>query len=160
MSLARISPRRLIRPLRYVALLAVMLLIWHGLSDMTVISVPGGEPALFDYPGGSRLLVRQFDQDRPPLIGDAVLYQQRGEVTRIGRLVAISGESLELDLIKRRVRRSGTESWYPAPDQVLDRLPLQEEQLLVLAENPLRREAGAIVSQRELLARVFGVLPF
>ncbi|MFH0945476.1 MAG: hypothetical protein V2A76_09800 [Planctomycetota bacterium] len=160
MRIPRISPRRLIRPIRIVALLAVLLLLWHGLSGITVIAVPAGEPVLFDYPGGSRLLVRLFGQDRPPRSGDAVLYRDQRQVTCIGRLVATFGESLELDLIKGRVRRSGTESWYPAPDQVLDRLPLQEGQLLVLVENPLRREAGAILSPGQVLARVFGVLPF
>ena len=65
-----------------------------------------------------------------------------------------------MDPVRRRVRRSGTKTWYPASVRILEQLPLRSGQVLVLAENPLRREVGAVLSERQLLCRVFAVLPF
>lgn len=154
------APRRLLRPIRWLVLLTLAGLLWFGLSDVSLLRLPAGEPALFHYPGGARVLVTRFDEERPPLIGDAVFFLAGEQRIGFGRLVATAGDALQIDPIGRRVRRFGASTWYPATAKLLGQLPLDPGQVLVMAENPLRREAGAVLEERHLIVRVFAVLPF
>ena len=154
------APRSLLRPVRIVVLAGLALVLYFGLSDFSLLRLPGGEPVLFDYAGGAQVLVCSFSEQRPPSAGDAVLFRDGEQSIGFGRLVARAGGTLEIDLAQQRVRRSDSKTWYPATPKILAQLPLLPGQILVLAENPLRREAGAVLSERQLVCRVFAVLPF
>ncbi len=155
----RFDPRSLIRPLRLIAIVAVALLLWRALADYSLATLPAGEAPLFDFAAGQRVIVTPFSAERGPEPGDAVLFETRAGARHAGRVVARAGDDLEVDLAGARVRRAREALWYPAPRRVLDRLPLQAGDVLVLAEDPLAREAGAILEPGDAAARVLAALP-
>ncbi|MBI4880620.1 MAG: S24/S26 family peptidase [Planctomycetes bacterium] len=158
-SARRFDPRGLIRPLRLLALAAVLFLLWRLLADYSLAALPEGEAPLFDFSPGQRVLVTPFSAERGPEPGDAVLFRTRAGETHLGRVVARAGDGLEVDVAGGRLRRSREPCWYPAPRRLLERLPLRPGEVLVLAEDALARESGAILAPGDAAERVLAGLP-
>ncbi len=151
------SPRRWIRPIRLTLYAALLVALFVGLREFSIVEVPPGPSPVFAYGAGQRLVISRgsaVERD------DAVAYVDATGRIAIGRLVATGGDALEVDVEQGRVRRARDDVWYPAPERVIARIPLGANERLVLAENPLARDAGAVISPERVVGRVIAALPF
>lgn len=152
-----IDPRQLVRPLRYLIVIAIVCVGWVTWSGFEVLRLPAGVAVLFDFPPAVQVIVARIEGD--PEVGHAVVYAKGDGSVGYGRVVAMSDDPLELDRDRGRVR-VGQEAWFPAPATLFRSLPLQTGELLVLAENPEAREEGGVVPIAAVVARIVTALPF
>lgn len=152
-----IDPRRLVRPLRYVILIAVLGFAWFAWSGFDVLRLPAGPPILFDLP--PEVLVIVTPLDRPPTRGEAVVFARPEGTVGYGRVVAVAGDALTPDRERARVR-VGSDAWFPIPPALLRQLPLRDGDVLILAENPDAVLQGAVVPIGAVAARIVTALPF
>lgn len=154
------DPRRLLRPLRLALFGAVLLLLWRGCDGLRVVTLPSGPRVIHDIGPGEKVLVQYYGARRLPQAGDVAVYLTADHQVAYGRLEALAGDAIEIDIGRCGVRRSGTSGWRAADAAVLDRLPLQSDECLVLAEDPIARAAGAVVPLNRLVGRFVVALPF
>ena len=154
------DPRRLMRPIRFVVLAVALVLLWRGLSGHRVVTIPDGKAAVLDVAAGQSVVVRYYGARLPPSHDDVAIYVDPAGEPRYGRLVAFVGDALEVDVERSRLRRDPSQPWRPAPPAVLASLPLSPGRVLVLADDVVAAELGAVVPLDRLVARVVVPLPW
>lgn len=154
------DPKRLMRPLRWVVMLVVLGYFVLSASRYSLLKLPAGVSPLFDVHAGDRAVVMMLNDHDAIEAGHIVLWRDGAGILHLGRVVAIAGERVAVDVERREVRRLDDAQPYPLPDGLVVPATLPEGSVLVLGENPLTRQEGGLVQRSAVEARVLGSMPF
>lgn len=154
------DPKRLLRPLRWLLLAAAVAYLLSFGWRYSLVKLPEGTSPLFDVHAGDRAVVMVLAERDAVEAGHIVLWRDAGGVLHLGRVVAVGGERVTVDAERREVRRLDGDQPYPLPDGLAVPAALPNGMVLVLAENPLTRQEGALVRRAAVEARVLGTMPF
>lgn len=154
------DPKRLLRPLRWLLLVGVAAYVLSSGWRYSLVKLPEGTSPLFDVHAGDRAIVMMLRDDDEVHAGHIVLWRDAANVLHLGRVVAVGGERVAFDAQRGQVRRIDDEQPYPVPAALPVPEVVPNGLVLVLAENPLTRDEGALVRRAQVEARILGTMPF
>lgn len=154
------DPKRLLRPLRWLLLVAAVAYLLSFGWRYSLVKLPEGTSPLFDVHAGDRAVVMVLEAGDAVEAGHIVLWRDARGVLHLGRVVAVGGERVVVAAERREVRRLDEDQPYPLPEGLAVPAAVPDGWVLVLAENPLTREEGGLVQRAAVEARVLGIMPF
>ena len=132
-----IAPRRIVRPLRFVLMAAIVIMIGLFVRERMrheALTVPDHNQSMFPkYPAGTRVSAENIDDDYPLEIGMDLLYEVDG-TGYLGRLQGMGGDDVGIDDEGRITVNGERVGPIPIPGAPLGKVP--EGKLFLLVLNP------------------------